>query len=365
MKAGFPPPRPPGALRLPLVDVLRGLAAAAVLLFHSLNVFQQPGELHSSLAAIQSLTRHGWLGVHVFFVLSGWCIAERLAAAWRKGEAPAAFLLDRALRIYPAYWAALLLAIVLRLAASPLNHTPVAAAFPASPLDALGNFSLLHVALGTPAYLVVSWTLFYEISFYSAAGLALALRRRGLVSTGILLLAGALLCAWPWLAASPAPLRALERWGDFYLGVLAWRIARRPGGWLPLACLAIYLACNAPLAFLRSDAPSLAVTGATAALLWAAARRPRPASAPPLFSPALLRLGAASYSLYLIHVPVLSPQMNLAARLVPPSHATFSLLWLAALALTFTAAEGFHRLVETPLETWRRNLHRSNPPLPA
>jgi len=360
MNTGTPSPRK-SALRLPLVEVLRGLAAVSVLLFHSLAAFQAPGALHPALTFVQSVTRHGWLGVHVFFVLSGWCIAERLAAAKRKNERPAAFLLDRALRIYPTYWAALIFAIVLRLLASPLNHTPASAAFPSSALDAFGDVSLLHMAFGTPAYLVVSWTLFYEISFYAAAGLALVLNRRRLASGDALMLAGALLCAWPWLAGSPAPLRALERWPDFYLGVLAWRSARLPGGRLPFVCLIIYIACVVSFAFVRSDLPALLVTSGTASLLWIAARRSGRSTAPLHASPVLLRLGAASYSIYLIHVPVLSPLINLSGRLVPSTHATFVLLWLTAVALVFAASLGFHRFVEQPLENRRRRIQRPAP----
>ena len=54
---------------LPLMDWLRGLASLAVVFFH-LNVVR--GDVND---AYTRLCEAGWLGVPVFFAISGWCMA--------------------------------------------------------------------------------------------------------------------------------------------------------------------------------------------------------------------------------------------------------------------------------------------------
>jgi len=91
-------------MRLPGLDLLRAIAIAWVMLFHSFVV----GGLGPQWSW---LSRYGWMGVDLFFVLSGFLIGAQvlrpLAAggrlAWRE------FYLKRAFRILPAYWMVLAL----------------------------------------------------------------------------------------------------------------------------------------------------------------------------------------------------------------------------------------------------------------
>jgi peptidoglycan/LPS O-acetylase OafA/YrhL len=78
---------------------MRGLAALWVFLFHVKDLFTVSSPLLSSLAA------HGHLGVPMFFVISGYVIACSADALIEKGKSPLAFLKNRFLRIYPAFWA--------------------------------------------------------------------------------------------------------------------------------------------------------------------------------------------------------------------------------------------------------------------
>lgn len=89
-------------MRLPGLGLLRAIAIVWVMLFHSFVV--------GGLGPQGSwLSRHGWMGVDLFFVLSGFLIGGQvlrpLAAggrmSWRE------FYLKRALRILPAYWVVL------------------------------------------------------------------------------------------------------------------------------------------------------------------------------------------------------------------------------------------------------------------
>ena len=65
-------------------------------------------------------------------------------------------------------------------------------------------------------------------------------------------------------------------------------------------------------------------------------------------------LGGISYSLYLIHIAVLSPFSNMANRIIPPSSAAFIATWTLCLLLALGAGWTLNRLVELPVERWRR-----------
>jgi len=92
--------------RLPGLDLLRALAIAWVMLFHSFLV----GGLGPDFAW---LSRYGWMGVDIFFVLSGFLIGRQVLAPLARGEKLdfARFYARRAYRILPAF--AVVLAIYL------------------------------------------------------------------------------------------------------------------------------------------------------------------------------------------------------------------------------------------------------------
>ena len=74
------------------------------MLYH-LTIF---GELPERWLAV---TYHGWIGVDLFFALSGYLIGSQLLKPYARGKRPSlrAFWMRRAFRILPAYWAVLLL----------------------------------------------------------------------------------------------------------------------------------------------------------------------------------------------------------------------------------------------------------------
>lgn len=92
------------AERLPGLDLLRSIAILWVMLFHSFVV----GGLGPSWSW---LSRYGWMGVDLFFVLSGFLIGTQVLKPLARGErlSFADFYWRRALRILPAYWTVLLI----------------------------------------------------------------------------------------------------------------------------------------------------------------------------------------------------------------------------------------------------------------
>lgn len=91
--------------RAPGIDLLRALAIVTVMLYH----------LGSHGIALPAWVEHGWMGVDLFFVLSGYLIGWQVLRTVAQGGAPrwGRFLLDRALRILPAYYAVLILYVLL------------------------------------------------------------------------------------------------------------------------------------------------------------------------------------------------------------------------------------------------------------
>ncbi len=100
----------PGAYdaRYRLLDVWRGLACVMIAIHHAgyaLEWSQAEGSWSRWLAVL--FVRRMSLGVTIFFVISGYCIAASADASARRGDRPSAFMGRRVWRIYPPYWFAL------------------------------------------------------------------------------------------------------------------------------------------------------------------------------------------------------------------------------------------------------------------
>ena len=111
MSSPIPAPAHPVSLpaRLPTLDGLRAIAILLVVP-HNLNLMVTSGGIaHVFIAALY----RGWIGVELFFVLSGFLITGILLDARDAPDYYRSFFVRRVLRIFPLYYATLLVLFVL------------------------------------------------------------------------------------------------------------------------------------------------------------------------------------------------------------------------------------------------------------
>ena len=155
---------------LPTVDGLRGIAILLVLWYHAPFLFRKLPEFSGqqspwmNLGWFWRISLGGWIGVDLFFVISGFLITLILI---RVKEGPGSLLVfwqRRALRIFPLAGLYLVALLVLIRLGDPLNMLP---RFDAWPWYAfyLGN---IHIALygWQPLAVMILWSLAIEEQFY-------------------------------------------------------------------------------------------------------------------------------------------------------------------------------------------------------
>jgi peptidoglycan/LPS O-acetylase OafA/YrhL len=138
------------------------------------------------------LISYGWVGVPMFFVISGYCIAAACESVGFSRASWKTFFLRRFKRIYPPYWIALLLLLVLHLLLAILDQRAFLLGRPApfanpsalSVWQWLGTLTLTETwrdhLFGNETQLLLNpaWSLCYEEQFYAVCGLLLVFSRQ-------------------------------------------------------------------------------------------------------------------------------------------------------------------------------------------
>jgi peptidoglycan/LPS O-acetylase OafA/YrhL len=134
--------------RLVILDVFRLTAALLVVSWH----LAFASHVHNG--AVLWVARHGWMGVELFFMISGFVICM---SSWGRGLGE--FFVSRVVRLYPAYWFAVLLTTAV-LTVWPIHQRPL------GQLGVVANLTMLQQFLMVPNVDDSYWTLAVELLFY-------------------------------------------------------------------------------------------------------------------------------------------------------------------------------------------------------
>jgi len=329
--------------RYETLDVWRGLAALWVLLCHSISA--EYTHLDFSHAGFRLLTRfmaHGYLGVPLFFVISGYGISNSLT---RHTRTPILFFKRRLERIYPPYWiAALAIAaeiyVIMRLG---LQHN---ASLPSIRHFAM-SMTLVHIP-NIPELNPVYWTLGYEMHFYCLCFLLLCATRGNylflitdLVTVGVLLTRHYSFDFACW----DKVLALRHYWLDFYAGILLYRMLLHIHN--PKRLL-YYMVWFVVLIFSNNTFPLMVRFSAYFALFLAVLHPLDRSLAGISWVKPLFWLGRISYSLYLTHVMFGPKLLGFANRHWELTNTLYLVLLLLGIAGSILVAWIFYKGCEQP-----------------
>jgi peptidoglycan/LPS O-acetylase OafA/YrhL len=361
--------------RLQSIDALRGVAALGVVLYHAIlqtQNFVPDNFLHGPVKFLQFLSSFGYVGVFLFFVISGFCIHLQWAKS-RANQKPQSiqfgpFWKRRLRRLYPPYLIAFALFLLLAAFTTGINFSHFFV------YDVVMHLLMLHNLDPQTCYSIngVFWTLAVEEQLYLAYFLLLFLRKRwgwgptlmicGLARIGWLIFSHAAEATTG--AIIPFPEAAASHWFTWALGALAveaaFGLVQLPKWcrnlWLGAAC--IVLASATSLFLPTLPAKSLVHESVWLLMhpLWGLgffvlvnrAVQAEHSWTERLKQPRLIAaaafIGVFSYSLYLTHELVIMQSWRFTIWQIPPMLNTLLVITPATIAFAWL----FFRYCEKP-----------------
>ena len=356
---------PSSRSRLECLDALRGIAASVVYFQHAFSMFPLPasGTLSGTLFRIESRVFSGAAAVDLFFVLSGFVLTLPYVGQRAKQMDYTDFIVRRVTRLYPAYWIAVAAALAFRLLFGAQLHASALTEWTAKHWTAPLTLSevLRTLAMVLPmndlALSTVFWSLFVEmqVSLLLPFFIVVFAATTG-VRSALLILVGCVV-----VTATMAEHSGLQFFPLFVSGIVLAKyqaeiiaalgtLSRKSSAaLLTLSLVLIEVRMFVPWRFpdMRPDYISGVGAGLLIMLVLA-----RPRLSRGLVNPLTRLLGTASYSLYLLHLPIL-------LAVVPPILAyTGSVLACVAggFTLSVIVAQGVYRFIELPCQESGRQL---------
>ena len=383
-------PRPLQPQRFAFIDALRGLAALAVALHH-INRYGPLPEAGEAVVPkhVGYVIDNGWIGVQVFFVISGFVIAYSLRDAFATPQFLARFALRRSLRLDPPYWATIGIVLALSFIVPALCAVP--------PLSEgitwkqlVSHFAYMQNVLGYENLSVGFWTLCIEFQFYLLYVILLGVAQRlpggkpGEFETGtwqrLLVFAPFALLSLFVFHRNPENVHWLSHFFCmFFLGMLAWwALSHRIPGWVFWTYVGAMLVRIAtadrmsPADALDYGIPEpwnvcyacvptvdLAVALCTGVAIYVTGRAGRLAVW--LNVPPLQYLGRISYSLYLIHYPISHLITNWGYQLTGDSPIPAVCWLILSVAASIGGAQLLYMVIEAPSVRWAASWKERNP----
>ncbi|HMI01431.1 MAG TPA: acyltransferase [Pedobacter sp.] len=343
-------------LKLQSLQMLRGIAALLVVIYHlSATTFTYFNHKFLNLT-------WSWVGVDVFFVLSGFLITYiHFDDIISKGST-SKYLKKRFMRIFPVYWVILTstvcIYIFLMNGATGHSNQMLRLENSSTWVYLLGNYALFPI----PNYVIgVAWSLAYEILFYLLFAFCILFGLRFTKSVVPLLVISILMVSFSGIRFFSFPLTFISNpiILEFFMGCLIGYLFKYKSNLLKrkhfaitlvlltVCCFVNYGIYNSPF---NRDLFSLILIGLVSSFLILGAAVldksglyivPRP----------FVILGDASYAIYLTHPILLSMMCRMSDKVLSGLHLkiNLSLLFTIILIITLLAGTIFHFTIEKPL----------------
>lgn len=326
--------------RMPEIDALRGIAALSVVLYHYTSRYDTIfGHATDPLFTLS----WGHYGVNLFFMISGFVIFMSLD----RTRTPLDFVVSRVSRLFPTYWAAIVIT-TLGVGLFGLLGREVTAG------STVANFGMLHNLFGVPHVDGVYWTLEVEMLFYCWALLAYSfglLHRVHYLIASLFILRLAYFIAARYfqleLPVLPFRLLILQYIPWFAAGMMIYRLALNSR---PSRADAIILATSLGLTIAVEGYRMGAVMAGCGIILYAAAL-----GRTPLNHRWMIWLGAVSYPWYLIHQNIGYIAIQRGEALQLSANASIVVAFGLSLALAYALTV----LIDRPAMAFLRQLYRN------
>jgi exopolysaccharide production protein ExoZ len=328
------------------VQFLRFVAALLVVIFHA-HVAQSRFTPGGQPDATDYYFSAGAIGVHIFFVVSGFVMAHTSLDKFARSGATGTFLIRRICRIFPPYWIYAALYVLVH----SIGNNPYQLSVP------IALQSALLLPGGSASIIGPGWTLSYEIYFYLCFGLALMLPRWiGLFALTAIFLAtiavGAANGISTYIPFNPLLLEFLAGvWAAVY--VKNATPSRMPTGRLCIAGALILF--TAGIIFGYDKLPSVVVWGIPSAILVFGMVQLDISGNLPGFIKRLSFLGDSSYSLYLLHILLIHIAITWSLKSGLTCGNEFADLAVITILCIFVSLYA-HRLVELPATRLARQI---------
>ena len=346
---------PVAATRLAFVDALKAVASQFIVLHH-LAFYGPMSDVANDLApALFSwLSQNARLAVQVFLVIGGFLAAKALAPNGRlQAAAPLALLVKRYVKLIVPYAAAVLLSI---LCAAIARHLMDHDSIPNPPTlwQMLAHLVLLQNILDFDSLSAGLWYIAIDFQLFALLLAALWLARstglgvRGASISGIALVAGLALASLLGFNRNPQwDIWGLYFFGAYALGALmywATRTEQEPHGMLLIAAVVV--------ATLIVDFRSRIALALLTALALGVSRRWGFIASQPK-SKVLAYLGKISYSVFLVHFPVILVINAVLTKLAPANPLLNAFGIVVAWSASIAGGALFYRCVEKRGGRWQ------------
>jgi len=336
------------ATRIPELDLLRFIAAAAVVLYHYITCFPNPAHVEGTVVeTLSALTRYGYMGVDLFFMISGFVIL------WSSIDRdPVGFVISRLSRLYPAFWVSLAItSLCVFLIAEAVPHVEV------PPLDKwtlAANATMIPATLNAPLIEGVYWTLEIEIRFYALVTAVLLCRQmhriEGILYGWLAISIVGMFVEMPWIVR----FLFIEPYAPFFVAGCLFYLVLSRGRTLPrLSALVVAAICSMFVAhsqregFITPDPISAIVVPGLVLLFFGifvalTFRKRVPVG------DRFARLGSITYPLYLVHgligfliYELLHPHVGVGFALLIITAVIITLSWLITVLVDIPARKPF------------------------